>query len=171
MRHMGLFLRAALLCAAGALAGVLGNSFTPHPAPLGKAVLAAAELPGAACTETHGAAPRISVEEAKPLCIACSAVFVDARSAAEYAAGHVTNAVHLPPGDSIAPFLPRLRSKGTVIVYDRDSDCAAADKLAAQLQAQGLPDVRVLTGAWPQWLASGGPGESGACDLCTLEKR
>jgi rhodanese-related sulfurtransferase len=168
---MRLFLRAALLCIAGAAAGVLGNSFTPRPAPVGKAVVAAAELPGAACAETHGAAPRISVEEAKPLCIACSAVFVDARSAAEYAAGHVTNALHLPPGESIAPLLPRLRSKGTVIVYDRDRECAAADGLAAQLQAQGLPDVRVLTGAWPEWLARGGPGESGACDLCTLETR
>jgi len=167
---MGLFLRAALLCVAGALVGVLGNSFTPHPAPLGKAVLATAELPGAACSEAHGAATRISVEDAKPLCIACSAVFVDARSAAEYAAGHVAKAIHLPPGESIAPLLPELRSKATVIVYDRDRECSAADKLAAQLQAQGLPDVRVLTGAWPEWLANGGPGESGACALCTLEK-
>jgi 3-mercaptopyruvate sulfurtransferase SseA len=168
---MGLLLRAALLCVAGAVAGVVGNSFTPHPAPVGRAVLATAELPGAACTEAHGAATRISVEEAKPLCVACTAVFVDARSAAEYAAGHVTNAIHLPPGESIAPLLPRLRSKGTVIVYDRDRECSAADTLAAQLQTQGLSDVRVLTGAWPEWLASGGPGESGACDLCTLEKR
>jgi 3-mercaptopyruvate sulfurtransferase SseA len=168
---MGLLVRAALLCVAGAIAGMVGNSFTPRPAPVGKAVLAAAELPGAACTEPHGAAARISVEEAKPLCIACSAVFVDARSAAEYAAGHVTNAIHLPPGESIAPLLPRLRAKSTVIVYDRDRECSAAEGMAAQLQAQGLSDVRVLTGAWPEWLANGGPGESGACDLCTLEKR
>jgi 3-mercaptopyruvate sulfurtransferase SseA len=168
---MRLLLRAALLCFAGAAAGVLGNSFTPHPAPVGRAVVAAAELPGASCSEAHGAAQRISVEDAKPLCIACSAVFVDARSAAEFAAGHVTNAIHLPPGEPIAPFLPRLRAKGTVIVYDRDRECAAADALAAQLQAQGLSDVRVLTGAWPEWLARGGPGQSGACDLCTLEKR
>jgi 3-mercaptopyruvate sulfurtransferase SseA len=168
---MGLLLRATLLCVAGAVAGVLANSLTPRPAPLGKAVVATAELPGAACSEPHGAATRISVEEAKPLCIACSAVFVDARSAAEYAGGHVTGAVHLPPGESIAPALAKLRSKGTVIVYDRDRECAAADKLAAQLQAQGLADVRVLTGAWPEWLAKGGPGESGACDLCTMEKR
>jgi 3-mercaptopyruvate sulfurtransferase SseA len=168
---MGLLLRAALLCVAGAMVGILGNPFTPHPAPVGKAVVATAELPGAACGEAHGAATRISVEAAKPLCISCSAVFVDARSAAEYAAGHVTGAVHLPPGESIAPLLPKLRSRGTVIVYDRDRECAAADTLAAQLQAQGLPDVRVLTGAWPEWLANGGPGESGACDLCTLEKR
>jgi 3-mercaptopyruvate sulfurtransferase SseA len=40
-----------------------------------------------------------------------------------------------------------------------------------QLQAQGLSDVRVLTGAWPEWLALGGPGESGACGLCTMDKR
>ncbi len=168
---MGLFTRAALLAVAGVLVGVAANAFTPRPALLGRPVVAAAEQPGAACTEAHGSIARIAVEDAKPLCIACSAVFVDARSAQEFAAGHVTGAVHLPPGEPVQPVLEKLRAKGSVIVYDRDRECSAADQVAAQLQAQGFRDVRVLTGAWPEWLARGGPGESGACGLCTLEKR
>ena len=63
------------------------------------------------------------------------------------------------------------RAQPRVIVYDRDRDCAAADRVAAQLQALGLPDVRVLTGAWPEWMAKGGPGESGSCTLCTASSR
>jgi 3-mercaptopyruvate sulfurtransferase SseA len=96
---------------------------------------------------------------------------VDARSAEEYASGHVTGAVHLAPGEAIEPILPRLRTAPAVIVYDRDRDCAAANGVAARLQARGLQDVRVLTGAWPEWLARGGPGESGACGACAVDGR
>jgi 3-mercaptopyruvate sulfurtransferase SseA len=163
--------RAVLLCFAGSVLGIAGNAFSPRPARLGIPVHAAAESTTAACQDPRATVARISVQEAKPLCIACTAAFVDARSAQEYAAGHVTGAVHLAPGHPADPLLPKLSAAPTVIVYDRDRECSAADELAAQLQAQGLSDVRVLTGAWPEWLANGGPGESGACDLCTLEQR
>jgi len=83
----------------------------------------------------------------------------------------VTGAVHLAPGEAIEPLLARLRAAPAVIVYDRDRDCAAANGVAARLQALGLRDVRVLTGAWPEWLARGGPGESGACRACAVDGR
>src|SRR5205807_6313069 len=79
---------------------------------------------------------------------------------------HITGAVHLPPGQPAGPLLPRLSAAPAVIVYDRDRDCAAADRVAVLLQSNGVRDVRVLTGAWPEWLARGGPGESGTCALC-----
>jgi 3-mercaptopyruvate sulfurtransferase SseA len=166
-----LLLRAGLLCVAGSLLGIAGNALTPQPAPLGSRVVPAADLPGAACEEPRQGIARISVEAAKPLCVACTAVFVDARSAEEYASGHVTGALHLAPGEAIEPLLGQLRDAPAVIVYDRDRDCAAADRVAARLQAQGVRDVRVLTGAWPEWLARGGPGESGACGACTVGGR
>ena len=168
---MNVLLRAALLCLSGALLGIGGNALTPHPAPLGGRVVASAEQPGAACQDPRASVARISVEEAKPLCLACTAAFVDARSAQEYAAGHVTGALHLAPGEPADPVLPALRSSPTVIVYDRDRACAAADQVATLLQGRGIRDVRVLTGAWPEWLAGGGPGESGTCSLCTVGTR
>ncbi len=164
-------LRAALLCLAGAALGIGANLATPHPAPLGRAVAATAEQPGAACQDPAATAARISVGDALPLCIACTAAFVDARSAQEYAAGHVIGALHLAPGDPVDPVLDKVRALPTVIVYDRDRDCAAADQVAAALSSRGLRDVRVLTGAWPEWLARGGPGESGTCALCTPGSR
>ncbi|HTO99188.1 MAG TPA: rhodanese-like domain-containing protein [Myxococcales bacterium] len=168
---MSLILRAGLLCASGVALGLLANGFTPRPAPLGQGVLASAEQPGAACEDAQASVARISVREAKPLCLACAAAFVDARSPQEYAAGHVTGALHLSPGEGAETILPRLRAAPTVIVYDRDRDCAAADRVATRLQAGGIRDVRVLTGAWPEWLAGGGPGESGTCSLCTAGTR
>ena len=168
---MSILLRTALLCVAGAFLGLIGNRFTPHPAPLGERVLASAEQPGAVCDDPGASIARISVEEAKPLCIACAAAFIDARSAQEYASGHVTGALHLAPGESIEPLLSTLRGAPLVIVYDRDRECSAANQVAAQIQAQGVRDVRVLTGAWPEWLSRGGPGESGTCGVCTAGTR
>ena len=168
---MGLLIRAALLCAGGVVVGLAANALTPRPAPLGTRVAAAADQPGAVCQDPRASVPRISVEEAKPLCLACTAAFVDARSAREYAAGHVTGAIHLAPGERAEAVMPRLQEAPTVIVYDRDRECAAADQVAAVLLGHGVRDVRVLTGAWPQWLAEGGPGESGTCSQCTAGAR
>jgi 3-mercaptopyruvate sulfurtransferase SseA len=166
---MAEFVRAVLLVAAGVALGTAANSMSPRPAPLRRPVFPAADAPGATCQESGIA--RISVQDAKPLCIACTAAFVDARSAQEYAAGHVTGAVHLPPGESVDSLVGRLGEAPTVIVYDRDRQCAAADQVATALKARGVRDVRVLTGAWSDWVAAGGPGESGACALCTAGAR
>jgi 3-mercaptopyruvate sulfurtransferase SseA len=163
---MSLLVRAVLLGVAGGVLGIAGNALSPHPARLDAPVHAAAESAGATCRDPRASVARISVEEAKPLCIACTAAFVDARTAQEYAAGHITGAVHLAPGQPADPLLPKLSLAPTVIVYDRDRDCAAANQVAVLLKSNGVRDVRVLTGAWPEWLAGGGPGESGTCALC-----
>src|SRR5438128_3354657 len=130
---MALLPRALSLCVVGAALGVAANALSPRPAPLGKPVVPA-ELPGAACQDPGASIARISVQEAKPLCVACAAAFVDARSAEEYAAGHITGAVHLGPGEPPDPLLPALRAAPMVVVYDRDRDCAAANRIAAELQ-------------------------------------
>jgi 3-mercaptopyruvate sulfurtransferase SseA len=166
-----MFIRAGVIVAAGAVVGLVANGLSPRPAALGSPVYAAAEAPGAVCQDPRASVARISVQEAKPLCIACAAVFVDARSAHEYASGHVTGAVHLRPGDAVDALMPRLGAAPIVIVYDRDRECAAADQVAVALKDKGVRDVRVLTGAWADWLAAGGPGESGTCALCTAEGR
>lgn len=161
---MRLGAQAGLLCVLGVAAGLAANLLSPHPAPLGDSIYAAADHPGASCREPSSTIPRITFSEAAPLCAACTAVFVDARTPAEYAAGHVTGALHLAPGEDPASLLPRLR--GPVIVYDGDAGCALADQVAKRLHERGVADVRVLSGAWPAWLAGGGPGASGACETC-----
>ncbi|HEX9291387.1 MAG TPA: rhodanese-like domain-containing protein [Anaeromyxobacteraceae bacterium] len=161
--------QALVLSAAGAVLGLAGNRLTPQPARLGEPLVAAADAPGAMCQLAGGrlpVAPRISVEEAAPLCVACSALFVDARSAAEYAAGHITGALHLSPGEAPDPVLWRLGAYHTIVVYDRDPSCAQADQVAKLLLERGVQDVRVLTGAWPAWAAAGAPEASGPCAAC-----
>lgn len=162
----------ALLVVSGAALGLGANALSPHPAPVGRNVLSVAEAGGGACAvpgpPPAAASPRISVAEAAGLCQTCQAAFVDARSASEFARGHVANAVHLPPAghpDESAA-LAGLRARPLVVVYDGDYSCAVADDVAARLRRAGLGDVRVLSGAWPAWAAAGAPAAAGACAVC-----
>lgn len=172
---MRLALEAAALLTAGAVSGLALNAASPRPASLAAAVHSAAERGGGTCAVPGApAAPRsrrIGVEEARGHCDACTAGFVDARSATEYAAGHVTDAVHLPPAGhpEEAVAIAGLRAYPMVIVYDGDYSCALADEVAARLRREGLPDVRVLQGAWPAWVEAGAPGSSGVCPACHEE--
>lgn len=163
---------AALIVAAGALLGLAGNAASPRPAALALPVHSAAESGTGMCALSGAApaarAPRIQVDEAKGLCDACKAGFADARGASEFAAGHVTGAVHLPPAGhpDEAAVIAALRAYPLVVVYDGDYSCALADEVAQRLAREGLPDVRVLEGAWPAWVAAGGAGTSGFCPSC-----
>jgi 3-mercaptopyruvate sulfurtransferase SseA len=163
---------AASILLAGGLVGLGANALGPRPAPLGTPIHSAAESGGGTC-DAPGApaatrAPRIEVDAAKGHCDACTAGFVDARSATEYARGHVTGAVHLPPSGHPreAVVVAGLRAYALVVVYDGDYSCALADEVAARLRREGLPDVRVLEGAWPAWISGGGSGTSGVCPAC-----
>ena len=169
---MRLLVHAAAVALASAAVGAGANALSPRPAALATAVHSAAQRAGGMCAEAGAPAasraPRISVAEAKALCDACTAGFVDARTATEFGAGHVTDAVHLPPAGhpDEAAAIAGLRAFGRIVVYDGDYRCALADEVAARLRREGLPDVRVLEGAWPAWVAAGGAGASGSCPAC-----
>jgi len=161
--------RSLLLSAAGLAAGLAANGLSPRPARLSEPVRSAAEEAGACrVPERTSLVPRISVQDAAPMCVACSAGFVDARSAAEYGAGHVSGALHLAPGEVPLTALLELERFRTVVVYDGDPFSGRAEEVAQALRRRGLMDVRILAGAWPAWLAAGAPGESGACASCSL---
>jgi len=179
---MTTFVQMALLAATGSALGLAANAISPHGVPLRQPVLSAAEAGGGACAMPVSAAPvtsapppwkpaRIGVEEAKGLCDACIAGFVDARGPHEFAHGHIANAVHLPPigHPDEAAVVAQLRTYALVVVYDGEYSCAVADDVAVRLRRAGLNDVRVLQGAWPAWVAGKGPASAGMCGVCGLE--
>jgi rhodanese-related sulfurtransferase len=175
---MTTFSQMALLAMAGSALGFAANALSPHPATLGQAVISAAEAGGGTCAApvTAPVSPpwrpaRISVADAKGLCTACLAGFVDARGAHEFAHGHIQNAVHLPPAGhpDEATEIAKLKTYPLVVVYDGEWSCQVADDVAARLRRAGLADVRVLQGAWPAWSAAQGPSETGSCGVCGAE--
>jgi rhodanese-related sulfurtransferase len=118
----------------------------------------------------------IEPSAASMLCGRPDIVIADARTAEEYAEGHIAGAVHLPctassasADDAIAHF----GSAQTVIVYGHSTE--EAQPVAATLRRRGHgaheksgapSDVRVLAGGFPAWEKAGLACASGPCDSC-----
>ena len=150
------------LTAIGAIVGLLVNVLRPDGIVLLRPFVTEAE--GATECVAASMSPRVDVAEARHLLEAREAVFGDVRSAAEYAAGHVSDAVHLPCSADAPRWLASVDKAATVVVYGtRDAD---ADQVAQSLNANGYQDVRVLTGGFSAWRDGGGSAASGPCAAC-----
>lgn len=84
------------------------------------------------------------------------AVAVDLRSAAEYAGGHIIDAVHLPP-DALDAAADKLKPHAgrPLLLY-----CASGTqtgRAVRQLKAQGYADVHALKGGIAAWRADNLP--------------
>jgi 3-mercaptopyruvate sulfurtransferase SseA len=157
-------MRSLVVVAGGACLGLAINGVAPKGLDLRKPIFATAEE--TSCESIR----RITQVEAQSVCSACTAAFVDARNETAFAQGHILGAVHLPPHGHAdeSPIIARLQTYPMVVVYDDDVGCKIAEDVAKHLvKEDGLPDVRVLDGSWMAWQQSGGPAQSGACEVCS----
>jgi rhodanese-related sulfurtransferase len=106
----------------------------------------------------------ISFEDAQALFFAGAALFLDARSPQEYAAGHIQGALNLPWetfGDAFAQVMSGLPQDAAVVTYCDGETCALSRDLAFSLLQAGYFDVRVLVNGWSRWLDSHLPVTTG----------
>lgn len=82
-------------------------------------------------------------------------VVLDVRPPAEYAAGHLPDAVNVPPAELEAR-LAELPAGQPVVAYCRGPLCAYADTAVRALNAAGRPALRLVDGL-PEWAAAGLP--------------
>ena len=82
-------------------------------------------------------------------------VVLDVRPPAEYAAGHLPDAVNIPP-DELESRLADLPAGQPVVAYCRGPLCAYADTAVRTLAEQGRPALRLVDGL-PEWAAAGLP--------------
>lgn len=150
------------LAAAGAVLALLVNAIRPDGVALFRPFAPVAE--GVTECVAGVTPPRIGVIEAEQLQRAHQAVFGDVRAAADYAAGHVVDAVHLPCSDEVPDWLATVAKASTLVLYGASED--DADAVAQSLSASGYHDVRVLRGGFPAWRANGGSAASGPCEVC-----
>ncbi|MCV2488677.1 metalloregulator ArsR/SmtB family transcription factor [Geodermatophilus sp. YIM 151500] len=97
----------------------------------------------------------ISREELLARMRAGEVVVLDVRPPAEYAAGHLPDAVNVPP-DELGARLADLPAGRPVVAYCRGPLCAYADAAVRALAAAGRPALRLVDGL-PEWAAAGLP--------------
>lgn len=105
----------------------------------------------------------VSTEEVRRILLDGSAILLDTRTRAEYAAGHIPGARNLegPPSGAVAA-VERLANgdKGRALVlYCNGPFCQASRRLSDQLVAAGFTNVRRYQLGIPIWRALGGPTE------------
>jgi rhodanese-related sulfurtransferase len=96
----------------------------------------------------------ISIEEAIRRHADQSAIFVDARSAVDYEAGHIQSALNLPDQDIdawIEAFIAQTNPEALIIAYCEGPQCALSKSLVDKLIDLGFVNARYLVDGWGQW--------------------
>jgi rhodanese-related sulfurtransferase len=106
--------------------------------------------------QTHAAyfLPRISIPDAARSIAAGEAVFVDARYAADYGAGHLPGAINVPvtaSRETVRLYMQNVRQNVPVIVYCQSKSCPFAKAVATSLLQEGFTSVELLDGGWEEW--------------------
>jgi rhodanese-related sulfurtransferase len=115
--------------------------------------------PAPPAVETAAAADRheIPLEEAVRRHAEKSAVFADARPAADYAAGHIQGALSLPDQefDTWAEnFIAATDPETVIITYCEGAHCLLSKSLAEKLIDLGYVNTRYLIDGWGRWKAN-----------------
>jgi rhodanese-related sulfurtransferase len=98
--------------------------------------------------------PRMAFADAQRAIASHSTLFVDARYAADYSAGHLPGAINLPITYSIGLLRARLVEVSAdrhIVVYCQSRGCPLAKTVAGNLMRAGFNSVQLLDGGWEEW--------------------
>jgi len=83
---------------------------------------------------------------------------LDARSSADYAAGHIAGAFNLPVedfDDHFPQIAPMLTPDTPIIAYCDGQECDLSRRLMVRLRELGYHNVRHLVNGWTAWHSAG----------------
>lgn len=115
-------------------------------------------------TTATGERMDVSIEEAEKLFFTHAAVFVDARSAEDYARGRIKGARNLPWQNVDIDFInvtADLALDVPIVTYCDGETCELSHDLALFLRDAGFLNAQVLVNGWTLWQQAGLPTESG----------
>ena len=142
----------AIVCL-GVVLGLAGNQLSPRGLPLitpSKKIAKAEEF--------------IALDQAKELWGNGTALFLDAREPADYAAGHIGNALNLPALSFERHFgviAPMLTLESQIVLYCDGQECDLSHRLEKSLRQQGFTNAHILFNGWTAWRQAGLPTEAG----------
>jgi len=108
--------------------------------------------------------PLLSLSEAKSLYHQSGTVFVDVRSATDYAYGHIEGAINMPYeefADLLPQRLSQLRAGRALVVYCKSKDCGKSLWTAIRLHQEGLTQAKIYPNGWNEWVTNGLPHTTG----------
>ena len=117
--------------------------------------------------EADAKTPQVSTEEVRRILADGSAIVLDSRKRAEYAAGHIAGAANVAPAPGAPPsdypaaverFVQGNKST-PLVIYCNGQYCRAGRQLSAQLVEAGFSNVRRYQLGIPVWRALGGAVE------------
>ena len=100
--------------------------------------------------ETRKAGPSLSISEAVQLVNSEGGIFLDIRDAADFARGHITDALHIPAAALAgrSAELEKFREKPVVVVCKMGQSSGPATKT---LRSQGFSRAQKLAGGMMEW--------------------
>lgn len=144
--------RGFAICLVGAGLGLLINAFSPQGIPL----LGPVPAPHKKGIE------QIALERVWALFQVKKGVFVDARSAEEFRAGHIPGALLLPLDafeETVSSWTNLIPADTLLITYCSGEGCESSTDVAALLVEEGYSQVKVFFGGWEHWKRAGYPVE------------
>lgn len=163
-----------ILLLVGILIGVVNNSFSSNKIPwiqqyvsldaLGDTV----EMPVAVDPSFDKPLTFIGTRKAYELFNTDTVIFVDARTAEDYAQGHIAGSINVDfeadedvYNQQIDSLMQIAGPEHPILAYCSGTDCDASLMLARNLYYDiGYKNIYVYFGGWEQWTASGLPTES-----------
>jgi rhodanese-related sulfurtransferase len=147
------------MSASAASSGRLRSTLLLLALPLAPALLTGwlhPRRPDWAAIRAEAAAPapeRVELEQVRATYP--NALWIDARSATDFAAGHVPEAVSLNEEDwdaGFAHFIEKWDGERPLIVYCGGERCHASESVARRLRRElGFENIHVLHGGWAAW--------------------
>jgi rhodanese-related sulfurtransferase len=145
--------RAALIVLIGGALGLAANALSPRGIPY-----ITPPKPSLQQQDT------IPLAEAQKLWSTGATFFLDARSPADYAAGHIANAFNLPVEDFEQRYpavAGMLTPESSIVVYCDGLQCDLSHRLMEKLRELGYQHVRVLVNGWTVWQTARLPAHRG----------
>lgn len=145
----GILQQASVILLLGVALGLAGNQASPRGLPLitpPKKAIKADEF--------------IALEKAKELWYGGATLFLDAREPADYAVGHIGNALNLPAQSFEQHFsevAPILSPESSMVLYCDGMDCELSHRLQKSLRQVGYTNTHLLYDGWTKWREAGLP--------------
>jgi len=86
-------------------------------------------------------------------------VFIDARFARDFKAGHLKGAISLPinaDDDERRKVTVNIAKDARVVLYCQSAGCKFAEIVAIKLMADGFYNISIFRGGWKEWVAKNG---------------